>query len=196
MTLSDPLGAYEIALRVCAALDAVGVPYFLGGSLASSLQGEPRASNDIDVVIDMPVDAVARFSQALGPDFDVDQEALAEAIRLRRSWNIFFLPLVFKVDLFQRGAGAFDQSEFGRRRLFQLAPGKELFVKTAEDSVIRKLLWYREGDEASTHQWRDVVEILRVSGPALDQAYLAKWVAALELGPLFERASLQAGSAG
>ena len=192
MMPSEVLGAYDVALRVAVALETIGVPYLLGGSLASSLQGEPRATNDIDLVIDMAVGKVPAFAAALGADFDVDQEALADAINRRRSWNIYFLPLVMKIDLFQKGTGPFDDSEFARRRPFQLAPDKTLFVKSAEDSVVRKLLLFRAGGEVSTNQWRDVVEILRVGGASLDHDYLGNWTALLGLAPLFERARNEA----
>lgn len=191
MTPSDSLGAYEVALRVAAALDEIGVPYFLGGSLASSLQGEPRATNDIDLVIDMPTHQVAAFARALGLDFEVDEEPLVDAIEQRRSWNIYFLPLVMKVDLFQKGAGTFDDSEFTRRRRFELSPGKALWVKSAEDSIVRKLLWFREGGSVSSHQWRDILEILRVSGATLEFPYLREWTSKLGLSELFERAQTE-----
>ena len=189
---SDDLGAYEVALLVARALEQLRVAYFLGGSLASSLQGEPRATNDIDLVVDLPQGKVRAFVEALGDDFDVDEEALSDALRKGRSWNVYYLPLVMKIDLFPKGAAAFDESEFGRRRPFELAPGKTIFVKSPEDSVLRKLLWYRLGGEVSTQQWRDIVEILRVGADRLDRGYLSAWVASLGLDALFQRAEAEA----
>ena len=68
--------ALDVALRVAQAPDDLGIPYFLGGSLASSVQGEPRATNDIDIVIDMPLGKVQAFTETLGEDFEVDQAML------------------------------------------------------------------------------------------------------------------------
>jgi hypothetical protein len=192
MMPSEGLGAYEVALRVAEALEQLGVAYFLGGSLASSIQGEPRATNDIDLVVDLPPGKVRALAEALGGDFDVDEDALADALRGGHSWNIYYLPLVMKVDLFPKGRAPFDESEFARKRPVELVPGKRLFVKSPEDSILRKLLWYRQGGELSNQQWRDVVEILRVGAGRLDQQYLSVWAGSLGLETLLERVATDA----
>lgn len=195
MTPADtPPLALEVALEVGRALDAVGVGYFLGGSLASSLQGEPRATNDIDFVVDLDEPHVAPLSAALGSDFDVDEESLREAARTRGSWNIFHVPSAMKVDLFILRRSPFDDSEFARRQRIELYPGRSIAVKSAEDTVLRKLLWYRQGGEVSTTQWRDVVQVLRISAEALSRTYLTKWAQRLGLTDLLERAWREAGT--
>lgn len=72
--------AIDIALRVASALTSVGADYFVGGSFASSLQGEPRATNDIDFVVSLPLGRVGALQAALGSDFEVDADALREAV--------------------------------------------------------------------------------------------------------------------
>jgi hypothetical protein len=187
MTQSEPADAIKVALRVARALESVGIPYFLGGSLASSAQGEPRATNDVDMVIDASPLQVAALAKALGPDFEVDVEALADAVRRRGSWNIYFLPFIVKVDLFQRATGEFDQSEFERRRPFDVGEGQRLFIKSPEDSVLRKLLWYRQGGK-----WRrtsgESRGVLRVNATDLDRRYLEEWAARLGIESLLRRA--------
>jgi hypothetical protein len=103
--------AIDIALKVAAALQAVGAEYFVGGSLASSLQGEPRATNDIDFVISLPVGRI----NALGDEFEVDTDMLRDAVLHARSANAFYLPVITKIDFFGRGYEPFDESEFSRR---------------------------------------------------------------------------------
>src|SRR6185436_14849434 len=192
MTLSEPT-TLDVALLVARALEKLGVGYFLGGSLASSMQGEPRATNDIDFVIEMAPQQVRPFVEELGPDFDVDADALAENLRRGGSWNIFYLKVLTKIDLFARGTDAFDVSEFARRsRLTVRSDGAELFVKSPEDTVLRKLLWFREGGEVSSKQWRDVVEVLRVSAAVMDRRYLQEWAERLGLVELLERAVVEA----
>lgn len=162
---TDVVTALDVALRVAAALEALGCEYFVGGSLASSLQGEPRATNDIDLVVAMLPHRVRELAEQLGPDFEVDQDMLRDALVRGSCANIFYLPMVTKIDLFALGPNRYDEVEFSRRRKVRVrASGEELFVKAPEDTVLRKLLWYREGGEVSTKQWRDVVEVLRVSG--------------------------------
>lgn len=185
--------ALDIALRVAHAFERLGVGYFLGGSMASSLQGEPRATNDVDFVVELREDQVEHLSALLGSDFEVDAEALRAAVRSRSSDNVFFLPWATKIDLFIAGQAPFDRSELARRYWVELRPGIGLFVKSAEDSVLRKLMWFRSGGEASTNQWRDVVEVLRVGAGALDETYLDSWAHQLHIADLLARARAEAG---
>jgi hypothetical protein len=184
--------ALAVALEVGRTLDAIGVAYFLGGSLASSLQGEPRATNDVDFVVDLSERQVGAFAAALGPDFDVDEASLREAARAKSSWNIFHVPSAMKVDLFIRRDSEFDRSEFERRQPVEVHPGESITVKSAEDTVLRKLLWYREGGEVSSTQWRDVVQVLRVSEAELSAPYLSSWARRLRVEDLLERARIEA----
>lgn len=191
--MSEP-DVLSVAFQCAEAMERAQIPYFLGGSLASSLQGEPRSTNDIDFVVDLRASQLQPFIDALGPDFDVDEEALREAISRRGSWNIFHLPSLTKVDLFLLRQGPFDASEFSRRRRVVLTPeGRGLYIKSPEDSVLRKLLWFRDGGESSTAQWRDIVQVLRVSGPKLDASYLREWAERLGVEELLARARQAAG---
>lgn len=187
------MDAVDVALRVADALERAGVAYFVGGSFASSMQGEPRSTNDIDLVVDLAEERVGAVAAALGPDFEVDADALRRAARERGSWNVFHLATPFtKIDLFVLRHEPFDASEFGRRTPVEVRPGRRLYVKTPEDTILRKLLWYRQGGAVSERQWRDVVEVLRLSGPVLDPAYLDRWAASLGLQPLLEKARSEA----
>jgi hypothetical protein len=182
------LEVVEVALAVAQALERIGVDYALGGSVATSLQGEPRSTNDIDFAVRLTALDVEPLIKALGPDFEVDDEALLEAIGKRRSANIFHLPSMTKVDLFIRGAEAFDESEFTRRVRIEIQPQRDLFVATVEDNFLRKLRWFRMGGETSDRQWRDLLGLLRVSGGSLDLVYLRHWAGLLGVADLLERA--------
>jgi len=183
----------DIALQVTEALERCGIGYFLGGSLASSFQGEPRATNDVDLVVDLQEGQVGALVAALGADFDIDDVALRRAAAERSSWNVIYLPSATKIDLFILRASPFDRSEFARRQRVELRVGKSLFVKSPEDSVLRKLLWYREGGEVSDRQWRDVVQVLRQSRAFIDHRYLDEWAVELGVGDLLARAGVEAG---
>jgi len=181
--------AIDIALKVAAALTSTGGEYFVGGSLASSLQGEPRATNDIDFVISLPAGRINALRDALGGDFEVDTDMLRDAVLHARSANAFYLPVVTKIDFFGRGYEPFDDSEFSRRRAVVVgAQGESLVVKSAEDTVLRKLLWFREGGSVSEKQWRDIVGVLRISDKMLDTVYLDSWARRLDLTELLATA--------
>lgn len=178
----------DVALALAAALESIGVEYFLGGSMASSFHGQPRLTNDLDFVVLLRVDQIAPLKFALGEDFEVDEEALADAVRRKSSWNIFHLPTVTRVDLFIVKDGEYDAEEFFRKRRWEIEPGKQLVLKSAEDSVLRKLLWFQAGGEQNSQQLRDVIEVLRAQGTAVNQRYLDVWAAKLGIAPLLERA--------
>jgi hypothetical protein len=185
--------ALDVALRVARAIEAVGGEYFVGGSVASSLQGEPRATNDIDIVLAMLGLRVPAFASALGGDFEVDQAMLRDALSRSATANIFYLPMVTKIDLFGLGSAPYDEAEFGRRRRVRVREsGEELWVKSPEDTILRKLLWYREGGEVSEKQWRDVTAVLRLRGQQLEDAYLDQWASRLGIARLLTRARLSA----
>jgi hypothetical protein len=186
---TDVGSALDVALRVAAALDSVGCEYFVGGSVASSLHGEPRATNDIDIVVALAPYRVKAFAEKLGSDFEVDQDMLRDAMARGDCANIFYLPMVTKVDLFALGSSPYDEVEFNRRqRISVRTSGEVLFVKSPEDTILRKLLWYRDGGSVSSKQWRDVVEVLRISAGQLDESYLTNWSERLRIVELLKRA--------
>jgi hypothetical protein len=190
MTPADD--AVEVALRVAEALDKVGAGYFVGGSFASSLDGEPRATNDIDFVIDLKAGKIADFVAALGTDFEVDADMLRDAVLHGRSANVFYLPLVLKIDFFGHPHGTYDDCEFSRRRAVTVRDGRTIFVKAPEDTILRKLVWFRDGGGVSDRQWRDVLGVLRTQQDRLDSAYLRDWAKRLGVMDLFDRAVSEA----
>jgi hypothetical protein len=194
VTATDDVDAIGVALLVAAAIEGAGGTYFVGGSVASSLHGDPRSTNDIDFIVSLPVGHVAAFRQGLGPDFELDEEMLAVALARSTTANGFYLPVLTKIDLFGVGHEPFDVIEFGRRRSVVVrTSGETLVIKSPEDSVLRKLLWYRQGGGVSDRQWRDVVSILRVSQADLDDAYLLEWAGRLHCEDLLARARADAG---
>jgi hypothetical protein len=187
--------AFDVALRVARACDALGITYYVGGSIASSIYGDPRSTNDVDIAIDLHESQVDAFAAQLGPDFSVDDVSLRETIARRGSWNIYFLPYALKVDLFIRKNGAFEREEFAQRQEVRLGEGEAaLVVSSPENTVLRKLLWYVAGGQTSERQWRDIVGILRVSGQVLDNAHLDRWADWLDVQRLLAKARSEAGA--
>jgi hypothetical protein len=182
----------DIAALVASAIESLGGGYFIGGSVASALHGEPRATNDIDVIVSLPVGFSRRLADSLGSDFEVDSEMLRIALLRASCANVFYLPSFTKVDLFGVGAEPFDESEFSRRRQVEVRTGLWLWVKSAEDSILRKLLWYRAGGQVADSQWRDVRGILRVNADRLDQGYLRSWSERLGIQALLTQAMTNA----
>lgn len=160
--------------------------------MASSLQSTARSTNDVDIVVDLRPDQVSALARALGDEFSVDEEMLVDAARRRTSWNIFHLPTALKIVLILVKDAAFDREEFARRRRFRIDVDVEPFLKSTEDSVLRKLKWFHDGGESSSTQWRAVVELLRVNRGALDEPYLDRWAQELGVEQLLAKARAEA----
>lgn len=172
-------------------LERFGIPHMLAGSFASSYHGDPRTTQDIDLVIDPARDALERFVQGLDPQhFYVSPEAAREAFERRGQFNVVMLDSGWKVDLILRKDRPFSRSEFERRQTAGIA-GVEVPVASAEDTIVAKLEWARSGE--SERQLRDVVGILQMSGESLDRPYIEGWVEELGVGVLWRRALSDAG---
>ncbi len=187
--------AVGLAARVAQRLEAGGIDDLIGGSVATGAYGEPRATNDLDVTVRVPASRVRDVPRLLGPEFAVDEEALDEAVRLRRSTNIFYLPSFLKIALFVRRQDPYDRAEFGRKVRIEPAPGLAFYASSVDDNLLWKLRWFRMGGEVSDQQWRDVLGVLRVSGPVVEPDTLRKWARHHGVDVLLDRALAQASLA-
>jgi hypothetical protein len=180
-----------IVLGVIDLLENLNIRYHLGGSFASAIHGVPRQTMDADMVVDLDAARVATLVDGLKSDFYVDPEVAADAVSRRGSFNAIHLGSGFKVDFFVKGNSDFDELELDRSELYQIVadPPRSVYVKTAEDTVLRKLQWYVDGGGVSDRQWRDVLGVLLTGGDDLDRGYLQTWADRLGLGEVLNRAS-------
>jgi len=181
------------------ALRNLEVEYFVGGSIASMVFGEPRLTLDADVVARLRMEHADRIVALLGSDFYADLDAIRAAIDHHRSFNLIHLETMVKIDVYVAAPSAFVESEFARRiRRDVSASGAplELDLATPEDVVLAKLEWFRRGGEVSDRQWRDVLGVLKVQGNRLDVEYLQRWAPDLRVEDLLQRARDEAGQTG
>ncbi len=181
----DPI---DTALLVTRQLDALDIPHTVGGSIASSFAGEPRASIDVDIVAALEERHVDRLVSALSSEFYVDADALRRAIRARSNANLIHRDTQLKVDLFVAGGTPLDAVQIARRLSVDVGEGRRLYVHPPEDILLQKLRWFRIGGESSDRQWRDITAIVRVQADRLDGDYLAEGARVLGVSDLLERA--------
>lgn len=185
MTLADLLA------EVVGCLDASGIPHMIAGSLASTLHGEPRSTQDIDLVID----PTAEQLDALVDRLDADRFYVGDAfgaLERRDQFNVIDVTTGWKVDLIVRKERPFSRTEFERRQPTVIL-GVSTAVATVEDTILSKLEWAKAGD--SDRQRRDVTAMISVQRATLDLHYLHHWAEILEVSPELD-AALQAADEG
>lgn len=180
----------SITLRVSHVLEELEVPYFIGGSFASTLYGMVRTTQDCDIITLLEEDQIAAFVEALQSDFYIDEISILDAIQHRSSFNLIHRDSMFKVDIFIPPLRAYTKVQFARakREILSIESEEKTMVASAEDILLAKLEWFRLGGEVSERQWRDVLGILKVQSQSLDEEYLFKMAKELEIDDLFEKA--------
>jgi hypothetical protein len=183
----------EVTLVVTGIFERLGVHYLIGGSLASTLYGMVRTTQDSDIITEMRPEHIQPFVSALEADFYVDQEMIAESIQRNSSFNIIHRDTMFKVDVFIPRPRPYLKSQLARVRRQTFTFGKEVSAKFAspEDTILSKLEWFRMSGEGSDHQWRDILGVLKTKAGDLDLDYLRQWAKELKISDLFERAFAQ-----
>jgi hypothetical protein len=192
LMLIDPI---SLALDVAKILNELDIPYLVGGSVASSLMGEMRATEDVDMVVDLTMAKMMPLIQVLQPRFYVSEDAVRDAIRFKRSFNVIDNESMGKVDIFILKDNPFPQIEFQRRssQLVRQNPDRMLVLPTPEDIILQKLVWYRMTRNESQRQWRDVLGVLKLQGDRLDFEYLKKWGIELNLSDILKTAYTESG---
>ncbi len=189
--MTSPL---DLVRRVALILDSLEIAHHFTGSIASSWHGQPRTTVDIDVVIDADLGKLDKLAEVLAPEFYLSREAIREAVEHRSSFNAISLDTPYKVDFFIVGDRPYDREAFRRSvdHFLGRADSPPIRLLSPEDTILRKLEWFRLGGEASDHQWRDVLGILVARRGSLDTTYLDSWAVELNLADLLRRAREQA----
>lgn len=171
----------EFFETVLKSLERLEIPYMIAGSVATVVYGEPRLTNDMDVVVELRPQSVEPLAQDFRPpDFYCPQTAtILEEIRRRGQFNILHVASGSKVDIILRKHTEHGAAEFARKQLQPLTPALNAYCASPEDIVIAKLDFHRKGQ--SEKHISDVAGILRAQGNALDRAYLETWVKKLQL---------------
>ncbi len=170
----------ELLKYLGTSLDRLGIPYLVTGSMASIAYGEPRFTNDIDVVVVLAASQVPALCAAFpAPDFFCSPEAAAQAVRDRFQFNILHPASGLKVDVIVASDSEFDRSRLARGVRLPAGADFETTFAAPEDVILKKLEYFREG--GSEKHLRDIVGILKVQAERIDRVYLTDWIARLGL---------------
>lgn len=179
----NPLGPLSVALN------ALRLPFVVVGSTASSARGIPRYTKDIDLIVRIGAFQAERLACALGKEWYAEPDQIRQAIRDGRAFNVIHIPSSWKIDLFPAQTD-FHDSEMQRATLEPVTINGESVVcavSTAEDVVLAKLRWYKDGGQVSDRQWSDISGVIGTN-PGLNLDYLRAWAPRLQVTDLLQKA--------
>jgi hypothetical protein len=166
------------------AFDELRIPYYIGGSIASSAYGTARSTLDVDLVINLLPAHIKPLTEKLKNEYYVDVEMIEDAIKTKSSFNLLHLQTMLKIDVFILKDHAYSYKEFERKVKDKLEDDEKainIYLCSAEDIILNKLEWYKLGGEISERQWSDILGVIKVQSENLDKEYLINWAKQLEV---------------
>jgi len=181
----------ELLKRIVQILGDLNIEYMVTGSVTSSLQGEPRSTHDIDLVVDLAEDAASRLQAAFPPsEFYLSNQAIQEALKQRTMFNLVDMVGGDKVDFWILTDEPFDRSRFARRQVMEIL-GLRVAVSAPEDTILMKLRW-AELSGGSEKQFIDALRVYELQHNKLDLDYLNEWAIRLGVESLWQRLQAEA----
>ncbi|MDH5186594.1 MAG: hypothetical protein OEW70_05960 [candidate division WOR-3 bacterium] len=162
----------EVVLKAVEILNRINISYFLTGALAVVYYGEPRTTQDIDIVVEIQEKDIATLIKNFSDDFIIHEESIRAALRDRTMFNVLHKDMEFKVDFWILGDDEFSRERFLERSKKNIL-GTEMYLPSAEDVIISKLEWFKVSD-IDKHYF-DALGIYRIQKGNLDLDYINKW---------------------
>jgi hypothetical protein len=179
------MGPYELLEVIVRILEKLQIPYFVTGSVAAMAYGEPRLTNDIDIVTGIDSTHIAGLLAELPWDhFYVSDDTIRDAIRYKTQFNIIHPASGLKIDVVIRNKSAFNDSRFSRIRRIKPGESYEANFASPEDIIIMKMRYFKEG--GSDKHLRDIAGILKISGAEIDRQYIYDWSMKLDLSEIWD----------
>jgi hypothetical protein len=176
---------YELLLFVVGCFEELTIPYFVTGAIASIAYGEPRLTNDIDIVADMEVIHIGGFKSCFPEnEFYLDADSMRDAIDRRSQFNIIHPRSGLKVDVIITKKDDFDKSRFNRKKKLQVSATRSADFASPEDVIIKKLEYFKQG--RSEKHLRDIDSMLKISSELIDRAYVSSWAEKLSVRDIWD----------
>ena len=196
----QPADLVTVMLPALGIFDALGVPFYLGGSVASSLHGMQQVAQDIDLVVDLPEHTLPSVLALLHQHYVLDENEAREAVRARSAFPVIHLDSLMKVDVILQHADAFDTAMRQLVALYALDDRYPPFrVASTCEMILFKLRRYQRDERSRTDgmrddaEWNDIVGMLKVQGPDLDLVLMEQWAGTLGVADTWRRALADAG---
>ena len=170
-------------------LEEFGIAYAIGGSIASSVYGKVRFTQDADITVEAFDNVADKFFGRLKTEYYISRDAMYQALTDRGSFNIIHLKSAFKIDVFVCKDSVFEKQLMARCKDLRISDSldKTLLIVSPEDIILLKLRWYRDGGCSSERQWDDVLGVLQTQAGNLDFEYLKKWAVTLNVDNLLKK---------
>lgn len=194
LVMQDPIW---LAAKIGNILDTLSIPYYVGGSIASSAHGEPRSTQDADIAISIRKKQTQSLMQAMQSEFYISDIAVEDALRGKSSsFNVIHLETAIKADIYLiKPDREYEQSQLDRRQQFYPDDRPELtfYICSPKDIILQKLIWYRMSRFQSDKQWRDILGVMKLQADSLDRTYLQHWSSQLNVASEIDRAFFESG---
>lgn len=176
----------KVFQKMIKVIEELNIPYMITGSVASILYGEPRFTNDIDIVIALKrTDVKPLIDSFPSSEFYIlHEEAILEEIKRKGQFNIIHIPTAVKMDCIILKDTEFDLEQFKRRARVPFVNGSEAFTSSPESVILNKMLFYKEGK--SEKHIGDITGILNISGDIVNRDYIKKWSDELGIRDIWE----------
>lgn len=176
----------ELLIKVVTVLEKAGIDYMMTGSIVSSLQGEPRSTHDIDMVVLLEKPMINELLNAFPPpNYYLDEATILDALKRHEMFNLLDIIEGDKVDFWMLTDDPFDRSRFSRKVTVELMNLK-MKISSPEDTILAKLRWAKLSG-GSEKQFGDTLRVYEVQFPKLDIDYLEYWIDELKLKEYWKR---------
>src|ERR1700686_3075899 len=164
----------DLTQKLAGELERLGISYLVTGSIATIAYGEPRLTNDIDVVVELRLDHLDALGEAFpSAEFYWSKDAAAQAIRQHFQFNILHPASGLKIDVIVPADNEFNRSRFSRRQRMRGGADFDIWLSSAEDVILKKMEFFKEGE--SEKHVRDIHGVLKMRGAKIDRDYINLW---------------------
>jgi hypothetical protein len=196
----QPTELLAVMLPARCTLEDLRVPYYVGGSIASSLHGMQQLAQDIDLVVDLDEQTLPSLFAVLGQHYLLEESEARKAVRARTSFPLIHLDSLMKIDVVLPKHEAFDTFMGQLVRCHTLDERyPPIQLASATEMILFKMQHYQRNERSRTDgmqddaEWNDILGMLKVQGPDLDLPLLEEWAGVLAMTDTWQRALMDAG---